>query len=299
MDKITAMKIFLKVSELGSFTKAAEQLNIPKSSTTNAIQELEYISQVKLMNRTTRKVDLTTEGLSYLERCKSILSDLDEMETMFHSNPKHIKGKIRVSMTSVTARDVVIPKLGQFCEMYPHIEIEIIVSDQRLDLIREGIDCAVRSGNYHDPRLVEHFICEMKVVNAVGKKYAKKFGIPKKLEDLKKHRIINYAQNFGSEEEGFEYFDGQKTHEIKMKSTISVSSIDAYRAACLAGFGICQNPELGIRKLLDKGDLIEVLPTYQCKPYQLKIVYPKKREQAKRVRAFIEWVEPVIKNYIQ
>lgn len=298
MDKVSAMKIFMKVSELQSFTKAAEQLNIPKSSTTSAIQELEYITQVKLINRTTRKVSLTTEGLSYLERCKAVLIDIDEMESMFHSTPEHIKGKIRVDMTSVFARDVVIPKLSQFLDKYPHIEVELIGSDQRMDLIREGIDCAIRSGNYHDPRLVEQIICEMKVLNVVGQKYVKKYGIPKKLEDLKKHRIINYVQTFGSDEEGFEYFDGQKIQEIKMKSTITVSSIDAYKAACLAGFGICQNPELGIRKLINKGELIEVLPQYQCKPIQLKIVYPKKREQAKRVRAFIDWVEPLIKNYI-
>lgn len=299
MDKYNSMKILAKVAELQSFTKAAEHLGIPKSSATNAVQDLETLAQVKLLNRTTRKVELTTEGLSFIEKCKDILSEIDEMETMFHSTPGQIKGKIRLDMTSVTARDIVIPRLPKFFEMYPQIEIELVGSDQKLDLIREGIDCSIRSGNTQDSRLAEQVVGDLRMVNVVSPSYIKKFGTPKKIEDLKNHQIIQYVTSFGGEPETFEYVDGQKTHQVKMKSIISVSNIEAYRAACVAGFGICQNPEPGVRDLLANGKLVEVLPKHRAQSYQLKIVYPKRRVQAKRVRAFIDWVEPFLRQHLE
>lgn len=299
MDKYNSMKIFVKVAELQSFTKASELLEIPKSSATNAVQDLELLAQTKLLNRTTRKVELTTAGLSFFERCKDILSDIDEMESMFHRNSQHLKGKIRVDMTSVTARDVVVPKLPEFFEMFPDIEIELVGSDQKLDLMREGIDCSIRSSNGQDPGLVEQVIGEMKVLNVVSPQYIKKYGPPRKIEDLKNHRIIQFVSTFGGKPEPFEYFDGDKIHEIKMRSLISVSNIEAYKAACLAGFGICQNPEPGVRKYLASGELIEVLPKFRAKSSQLKIVYPQRRFEAKRVRAFIDWVDPLLRQYLK
>ena len=298
MDKYNSMKIFVKIAELQSFTKAAELLNIPKATATTAVQELESTAQVKLLNRTTRTVDLTTEGLSFFERCKDILSDVDEMESMFQVGTKNIKGKIRVDMTSVTARDVVIPKLPQFFKMYPDIEIELIGFDRKLDLIREGIDCSIRSGTTKEAGLVEHPIGTLDVINVVSPAYIKKYGKPKNIDDLKNHLLVQYVQHFGGRPETFDYFDGEKTREIKMKSIITVSNIDAYRGACLAGLGICQNPQPGITKLLKSGELVEVLPKFRPQSMPLKIVYPQRRFLAKRVRAFIDWVEPLVKELI-
>lgn len=298
MDKYNSMKIFAKVAELQSFTQAADLLGLPKSSVTNAVQDLESLAQVKLLNRTTRKVELSTEGLSFIEKCKDILSDIDEMESMFHSAPGQIKGKIRVDMTSVAARDIVIPSLPKFLELYPEIEIELVGSDQRLDLIREGIDCSIRSGNLQDSRLAEIILGQIPVLNVVSSSYVKKYGTPKKIEDLKNHRIVQYVQNFGGEPETFEYFDGQKTHHVKMKSIISVSNIEAYRAACVAGLGICQNPAIGVRDLLSSGKLVEILPKFRAEATQLKIVFPKRRVQAKRVKAFIDWIEPLMQKHL-
>jgi DNA-binding transcriptional LysR family regulator len=299
LDKFNSMNILVKVAELQSFTRAAELLGIPKSSATNSIQELEKLAQVKLLNRTTRKVELTTAGLSYIEKCKDILSDVDEMESMFHATPGQIRGKIRVDMTSIMARDVVIPELPKFLEKYPEIEIELVGSDQTLDLIREGIDCSIRSGNSQDPRLAEQWIGDIPIINIASPGYLKKYGTPKKIEDLKNHKVIQYVQNFGGDPETFDYFEGSKTVQIKMKSLISVSNIEAYKAACIAGLGICQNPITGIKDLLSAGKLVEILPKFRIEPTRLKIVYPKKRFQAKRVRAFIDWVEPLMLKYVQ
>jgi DNA-binding transcriptional LysR family regulator len=255
--------------------------------------------QAKLLNRTTRSVELTPEGVTFLERCKDLLSDLDEMESMFQVGSAQVKGKIRVDMASSLARDVVIPQLPKFFELYPEIELELIGVDRRVDLIREGIDCTIRGGPL-EPGLgaIELDWGEVKIVNVASRAYLKKFGKPKDLDDLKNHRLVNYVTAFGEKPEGFEYFDGERNRQVKMKSAISVATIDAYKAAALAGLGICQNPKIGVRQYLESGELMEVLPAFRPRPMgSAKIVYPQRRLLAKRVRAFIEWVRPVLRTY--
>ena len=301
MDRQTAMQIFVKVAELQSFTRAADQLGIPKATATTAVQDLESLVQAKLLQRTTRTVTLTSEGASFLERCKDVLSDLEEMESMFQAGPTQIKGKIRVDMVSSLARDVLIPNLPKFLDAHPAIEIEVVGSDRKLDLIREGIDCAIRGGPL-DPGLAAINLDwgEVKTVNVVSPSYIKRFGRPTTLADLANHRLVQYVQNFGQTPDGFEYFDGEKTRQIKMKSVITVSSVDAYKAAGLAGLGICQNPFIGVRDHLKRGSLVEVLPQFRPAPGRsAKIVYPQRRYLAKRVRAFIEWFEPVLQKYFK
>jgi DNA-binding transcriptional LysR family regulator len=299
MDRHTAMRVFVKVAELQSFTRAAEQLGIPKATATTAVQDLEALVQAKLLHRTTRTVKLTSEGTSFLERCKDVLSDIEEMESMFQTGSAQIKGKIRVDMVSSLARDVLIPNLPKFLDAHPGIEIEVVGSDRKLDLIREGIDCAIRGGPL-EPGLAAMDLNwgEVKTVNVVSPSYIKRFGRPASLEDLANHRLVQYVQDFGQTPDGFEYFDGEKTRQIKMKSVITVASVDAYKAAGLAGLGICQNPFVGVRRYLKSGALVEVLPEFRPAPGRsAKIVYPQRRYLAKRVRAFIEWVEPVLRAY--
>lgn len=146
MDRHVAMKVFVKVAELQSFTRAAEQLGIPKATATTTFQDLEELVSAKLLNRTTRTVALTTEGAAFLERCKDLLTDLDDLESMFQVGSTQLTGKIRVDMASSLARDVVIPQLPRFFAKHPEIEVEIVGADRKVDRIREGIDLTVRGG---------------------------------------------------------------------------------------------------------------------------------------------------------
>ena len=301
MDRPLAMRVFVKVAELKSFTRAAQQIGVPKATATTTIQDLEALVQAKLLSRTTRRVELTPEGESFLERCKNVLSDLDEMESMFQVGSAQVRGKIRVDMASSLARDVVIPKLPEFFELYPEIEIEILGVDRKVDLIREGVDCTIRGGPI-EPGLgaVELNWGEVVIVNVASRAYLEKFGRPKDLDDLKNHRLVNYVSTLGEKPEGFEYFDGERNRHIKMRSTISVATIDAYKAAALAGLGICQNPRIGVRQYLKGGQLIDLLPSFRPRSMSsAKIVYPQRRLLAKRVRAFIDWVTPVLRTYFE
>lgn len=299
MDRHEAMRVFVKVAELQSFTRAAEQLGIPRATTTTTIQGLEETVRARLLHRTTRAVSLTPEGAAFLERCRNVLADLDEMESMFQVGPTELTGTVRVDMASSLAKEVVIPNLPAFFALHPQIEVEIVGVDRKVDLVREGIDCTIRGGPV-EPGLgsIDLDLGEVKFVNAASPAYLERFGKPKRLEDLKHHRLVRYASTFGEPADGFEYFDGTQSRYVRMKGVVTVGSIDAYKAAALAGLGICQNPRIGIREHLREGRLVEVLPRFRPPSGRhAKIVYPQRRFLAKRVRAFIEWVAPVLRRH--
>ncbi len=298
MDKLTAIQTFLRVAELESFTQAADSLNLPKASVTARVQFLESLLGTKILRRTTRVVQLTTEGSAFVERCKNLLVDFEEAENMFRLDTQ-IAGKIRVDMIVPLARDFVIPQLGKFLDRYPEIEIEFSSTDHRVDLIKDSIDCVVRSGNYKAKGLIEKELGEMRVVNVASPAYIKKYGIPKKLEDLKNHKLIHFVPTLGSPPEGFEYSDGEKYREVKMTSLITVNTIDSYKAACLAGLGICQNPLIGVAKELKSGRLIELLPRLQAAPMPIKLVYVERKILSPRLRVFLEWLEPILHDYLK
>lgn len=298
MDAIDRMRIFSRVAELQSFTKAAETLNLPKATVSVAIQELESALGVRLLQRTTRQVSLTTEGSRYLERSQELLSDLEEAQSMFRRKPEQLKGKVRVDMAASMASGTVIPRLPAFLEKHPGLEVEISCTDQTVDLVRDGIDCAIRSGSITQPGTIERSLGEASMVNCVSPTYIKKHGKPKSLEDLINHRLIFYSQILGGRKWGFEYFDGKEYREVKMQGVITVNNTDAFRASCLAGLGIFQAPLHGVRPYLKSGDLIQVLPNLRAEPLAIKLVYTQRRLMADRVRAVMDWLEPTIKEVL-
>lgn len=298
MDRIEAMKIFVRVAELKSFTQAAEHLHQPKATVSTAVQELERLLGVKLLHRTTRRVQLSPEGQSYYERCLDLLADLEESETLFRTEAAEIKGKIRVDMTVALARNLVIPALPDFFARHPQVELELSSTDRWVDLIREGIDCVIRAGKSQEPGLISHELGQMKMLNCASPRYLAQYGHPQTLADLQQHRLIFYSMYLGSKPEGFEYFDGETYREKAMGGMITVNNTVAYEAACLAGLGIVQCPASGVQTHLETGQLIEILPEFQAEPLPLKLVYPYRRRQAKRLRVFVDWLKPLIAAYL-
>ncbi len=297
MDRFTAMQIFIRVAELESFTQAAESLGMPKASISTSIQQLESFLGTRLLQRTTRKVQLTADGTAFLERSKDLLSDLDEVESLFKQDA-NLTGRIRVDMAIGIAKNAVIPRLHEFLEKYPMIEIELGSTDRKVDLIQEGYDCVVRVGELQDSGLMVKPLGKFKVISCASPAYIKKYGLPKNVEDLKNHYLIQYASNFGKRDDAFEYFDGEKYRNMKLKSFMTVNNTESYLGACLAGLGIIQAPESGLREYLKRKELVEILPRLNADPMKVSLIYPHKRNLPKRVKVFMEWMEEVIKDYI-
>ena len=298
MDRIELMNIFVRLAEVESFTVVAESLHLPKASVSQAIQKLEMILGVQLFHRTTRKVQITQDGQIFLDRCKDLLSDMEDMETMFQTGGD-LQGRIRVDMSIPIARDVIIPALPTFLKAHPGIEVELSSTDRMVDIVREGFDCVIRTGQLKDSSHMVRKITEHKIINCASLAYLKAHGVPKGIADLKHHYLIRYSSTFSSRPDDFEYLQEGKLQREKMKSLITVNNADAYRSACLAGLGIIQAPEIGVKKDIAAGKLVEILPKFKSEVLPVSFVYPHKRYQAKRVRVFMDWAQKLVLDHSQ
>jgi DNA-binding transcriptional LysR family regulator len=298
MDRLYSMQIFIRVAELNSFTKAAESLGLPKASVSSYVQQLESLVGTRLLHRTTRSVQLTQDGLAFYERSKDLLIDVEDAESMFMETSQGLSGRLRIDLPVRLAQNLVIPNLPKFFEKYPKIEIELSSTDRRVDLIQEGFDCVVRVGTLADSGLIARPLGAMKVVNCVSPSYIAKYGRPKNLEDLSNHVLIHYTTTLGGKPFGFEYFEDGKYKTVKMKGAMTVNSTESYQAACLAGIGMIQAPEIGVRSDIEAGRLIEVLPKLKSEPMPVSLIYPHRRNLSRRAKTFMDWLEVLIKDYI-
>lgn len=292
MDRLHSMQIFIRVAELSSFTKAADSLGLPKASISAYVQQLEAQVGTRLLHRTTRNVQLTQDGMMFYERCKDLLNDVEETESMFQGKA-NLSGRIRVDMPIRMGKDLIIPRLPDFLKMYPNIELEISSTDRRVDVIQEGFDCVIRVGNLSDSSLIARKLGEYKIVNCVSPAYIKKYGKPKNLDELSRHYLVHYSPVLGSRPFGFEYQEEGKYKTLKMKGMITVNNSEAYQSACYAGFGIIQVPEIGVREAFKKKELIEVLSHLKAEPMPVHIVYPHRRNQPRRVQVFMDWISNI------
>lgn len=240
MDKIHAMQLFLRVAELESFSRAADTLGLPKGSVSRQIQALENHLGTQLLHRTTRRVQLTQDGMIYYERAKDLLSNLDELDGLFHHDPTSISGKLRVDMPVGVARNLVMPRLPAFLHQYPGLELELSSSDRLVDLIREGFDCVVRVGALKDSGLIARPLGKLTQINCASPQYLARFGYPESLDDLASHAVVHYAVNLGTRSQGFEIATDNGPRWIKTGGMLTVNSTETYHAACLAGLGIIQ-----------------------------------------------------------
>lgn len=298
MDKIHAMQLFIRVAELESFTRAADTLGIPKGSVSRQIQALENHLGCRLLHRTTRRVQLTQDGMVYYERAKDLLSNLDELDSMFQSDPSSVSGRLRVDMPVSIARKIMIPRLPAFLQQYPGIELELSSSDRLVDVIREGFDCVVRVGHLKDSGLIARPLGKLTMVNCASPEYLARFGYPESLDDLDAHAVVHYATHLGVRPQGFEVDIDHATRWVNTGGVLTVNSTETYHAACLAGLGIIQVPRVGVRDALHSGRLIEILPQYRAEPMPVSLIYPHRRNLSRRVYLFMEWLTEVMKEYV-
>ena len=298
MNRLEAMQIYVRVAELASFTQAADSLGLPKASISTAVKQLETLVGTRLLHRTTRNVQMTQDGILFYERSKDMLADMEELQTLFQQGEGQISGRLRMDLPSAFARNIVIPHLPEFLQLHPRLEVELSSTDRRVDLIREGFDCVMRVGNLTDSALIARPLGNLRQINCASPAYLQEYGTPHKLDDLAQHKLIHYTSNFGGKRVGFEYTDGGKTKTIAMSGTITVNNSDAYQAACLAGFGIIQAPEIGTRELIQQGRLIEVLSDYTAQAMPLSLLYANRRHLPRRTQSWMTWLTQLVQPYL-
>ncbi|MDV6331353.1 LysR family transcriptional regulator [Asticcacaulis sp. 201] len=292
------MTTFVRIAELQSFTAAATSLGLPKSRASAAVSQLEAHLKTQLLYRTTRRVQLTHDGQAYYERCRELLAELDELDALFERTPSALTGSLRVDMPVSMARNFLIPRLPEFLGRHPALDIELSCTDRRVDVIAEGFDCVIRVGALADSGLVARPLGVLKMGNYASPAYLARHGEPKTLDDLSGHYLIHYALTLGSRPFGFEYRDAEGYKTVDMAGRITVNNTEAFQASALAGLGLFQAPRTGNRRNVETGALVEILPAFEAEPLPVSVIYPRRRHQARRVRAFIDWVAGIMSDYL-
>lgn len=299
MDQLSAMRVFIRVVEMGNFTRAAQTLNMPKTSVTNMVRGLETHLKTTLLNRTTRRVMLTNDGALYFERANQILSELDELDTSLSSSHSQASGRLRVEMSGAFADRVILPSLCDFHTRYPQIKLDIGIGDRLVDYVAESVDCAIRAGTPTDPTLVARKVGEIRIHTYAAPTYIRRVGLPERPEDLlgDRHLAVAYLNAHTGQIVPMEFLDAAgDIISVAPNYVVSMNDVRTYMAAAIDGMGLAQLPLFMVRDAVARGDLVQALPGWQCAPMPVYTVYPQKRHVSNKVRVFIDWVAKLMQT---
>lgn len=292
MDRFDAMQAFARVVETGSFTKAAETLRMSKTCVTQLVQQLEARLRVKLLNRTTRRVNITADGAVYYERVVRLLADMDDAETSLSSASVAPRGRLRVDVPSPLANLILVPALPDFHARYPDIQIDLGVSDRVVDMIGENVDCVVRGGELTDQSLNARRIGDLQLGVYAAPDYLHRLGKPEHPQALENsdHRIVGFL--WARTGKALAYAmqrDGERVH-VHGRYVLAVDDGNAYLAAGLAGMGVLWLPEYMAKGPVARGELVPLFEGWQLESMPMYIAYPPNRHISLKLRVFIDWV---------
>jgi DNA-binding transcriptional LysR family regulator len=292
MDTVDSMRVFVRIVERRSFTAAAADLGVPRSTVTETIKQLETRLGVRLLQRTTRHVAPTPEGDAYYQRCLAILADIEEAENSF--SEKIVRGVLRVDVHGNMARLLLLPHLPDFLARYPDLALHIGEGDRLVDLVREGIDCVVRAGEPPDSGMIIRRLGQFEEVTVASPEYLKKHGVPASPDDLDGHVMIGFVSSRTGKMLPLEFTQGGKIREVTLPARITVTSSDTSAALARLGFGLTQAPKHRFDADLASGALVEVLAKFPPSPTLLSALYPHSRQLSPRVRVFVDWLVSIL-----
>jgi len=296
MDRFEEMRNFVRVVERKSFTKAAGDLLIPRATMTNSIQRLEERLGTRLLERTTRTVNPTHDGDAYYKRCVRILAELEEADGIFTKTDP--KGLLRVNLQGTLARTFVVPALPDFKQRYPGIDLVLADGDRFVDLVHEGFDCVLRSGDLADSSMIQRRLALLNEATIVSPDYLARFGTPKTVDDLitQGHQMVSFLSGADDKPIPLDFTVDGKIREITLPSSISVTGADTYAACAAAGLGLIQVPRYRVADDLKSGKLVEILADFPPDPMHVSVLYPQNRQLSARVRVFVDWLSKLFAN---
>jgi len=300
MDRFDQYRVFTQVAEMGSFIKAAHALEVPRASVSAAIQQLETQMGARLLHRTTRQVRLTADGERLLARIRPLLAEVESIDQLFQLSERQISGRLNVDVPSRIARRLVAPALPGLLRRHPRLQLALGSTDRAIDLIHEGVDCAVRIGVLRDSSLVVRPLGHIALINCASPAYLQEHGEPRLPKDLiNGHWAVGYASPSTGRELPWEYIgpDGLE-HTMALSSRVIANNAESYIACCLAGLGLIQIPRFDVQHLLDAGTLVEVMPDYRAASMPVSLLYPHRRQRSRRLAVFLEWFESLMRPYL-
>lgn len=290
MDRLQAMEVFARVVEANSFSRASDSLDLSRTSVTTIVKSLEAHLRTPLLQRTTRKLKLTPEGAEYYEHCVRILAEISETEAAMAGAGRGPRGKLRVDMPATIGKWVVTPHLYRFHELYPDVELIVGYGDKLVDLIQDGVDCAIRVGELQDSTLIARRLADMQTITVASPQYLHRHGLPRTLDDLERHMAIHYISSKTNRAIPLSFTVDGRMVEVQVPGKLGFNDADAYVECGLTGTGILQPPRFMVGEHLRSGALVEILPQWRPRSLPISAIYPQSRHLAPKVRVFVEWV---------
>lgn len=288
MDRFDAMRLYARVVDRRSFTQAAHDLGVPRSTATQTVQRLEARLGVRLLQRTTRTVRPTLDGEAYYRRCVAILDDVEDAEGAFKGAAP--KGMLRVEVQGTLARHFLMPGLPDFMARYPEIEVAISESDRWVDVVREGVDCVLRYGALPDSDLVARTVAQLPRITCAAPAYLDARGRPRTLSDLAGHQAVGLRSITTGALAAFEFDLPGGRETVDLPAPLSVTGTETFLDGVLLGLGLAQMPLFHVAEHLEAGRLEAVLPDLPLPAGPVSFLYPRNRQLAPRVRLFIDWI---------
>lgn len=294
MDRIELYRVFVRVVDCAGFTRAADQLKLPRSTVSEAVRTLEQRLGTRLLHRTTRQVTPTQDGLLFHARCQQLIADADEAEQLFRQSPQNLSGRLKVDVPGRIGRLIIAPALPGFLQAHPHIDVELGMTDRSIDLVEDGVDCALRVGPLQDSRLVARGIGQLPLINVASPAYVERHGMPTHPSQLGMHWGVLYASPGNGRVEAWEWRENGILRSQPLAGRVTVNSAEAYIACCIAGLGMIQIPAYDVRAELAAGSLLEVMPGHRADPMPMHLLFPHRRHPSQRLRVFVDWLQQVL-----
>lgn len=290
MDRIDLLRIFIRVAESGSFTHAADTLQMPRSTLSTAVQELENRLGTRLLARTTRSVRLTDDGRMFQQTALRLLGDFEDAENQFRLHSSQTRGHVKVNLPSRIGRLIVAPALPEFLDRYPGLDIELGMTDRSINLSEDGTDCVLRVGPLQDSSLIGRKLGLLPVFNVASPSYLAQHGTPQSPADLSAHQAVLYASPTTGRIEDWEWERDGREDSRPVRGRVTVNSAEGAVACCLAGLGLAQLPAYDVLPHIRRGELVDILPQWRPAPLPMTLLYPHRTHLSRRLEVFTEWL---------
>lgn len=295
MDHLQAIRLFVRVVETGSFTHAAQSLQVPAATASKWVRALETHLGVALLERTTRRVKVTAEGVAYYEHTRRLLSELDDVESTLGQARTRPRGMLRVDTGAAVATHILIPALPSFCTKYPDLKLRLSATDRMADLVVENIDCAIRV-TADDPRLVSRPIAMLRWATCASPAWLAQHGVPTHPNDLVERRqpVAGYFSATSGRVRPLQFRRGSECVTLEdVHYSVQVSDSSSQLAIAVAGMGLIHTLEFMVRAAIRQGVLVPVLAEWRPDPVPVYVAYPPSRRYSTKVRVFVDWAAKV------
>jgi len=294
INKLIAMQVFMQIIESGSLTKAANALNTSLPTVVRTLAALEEHLNIQLINRTTRKITITEEGQRYLQRCQRIQYEIEQSELEISANQKAPTGKLKITASVMFGSTYIAPLVAKFLQKHPQVNIELVLSDQNINLVKEGIDIAIRIGVLSDSNMVAKKVGTVRRVICATPKLLNKLGTINHPKDLTSMPCIHFSGL--SHGNNWHLHQGDKIHSIPVKGPLTCNNITSVLNVVKESLGLGMFLSYQVDKEINNGDLRLILEEYEPEPLDVSVVYSHAKLMSTRIRYFVDWVTHELKH---